>query len=86
MMTREDGLTLLTAHIKSESLTKHMLAVEAAMRGYAARFGEDERSFTATGATAARFAIVFRGRETGSGPTCRRSERSTEKASCSTTC
>lgn len=49
MMTREEALTLLTAHIKSESLTKHMLAVEAAMRGYAVRFGEDAEAWGMAG-------------------------------------
>jgi putative nucleotidyltransferase with HDIG domain len=44
-MTREDAWTLLTEYTKSESLLKHALAVEAAVRGYARRFGEDEGSW-----------------------------------------
>ena len=42
MPTRSDAYQLMTSHIKSESLQKHMLAVEAAMRAYARKFGEDE--------------------------------------------
>jgi predicted hydrolase (HD superfamily) len=39
--TRDDAWTLLTEWTISESLRKHALAVEAAVRGYARRFGED---------------------------------------------
>ncbi|HZK66007.1 MAG TPA: HDIG domain-containing protein [Chloroflexota bacterium] len=39
--TRSDAMALLTEYTKSESLIKHALAVEAAMRAYARRFGED---------------------------------------------
>jgi putative nucleotidyltransferase with HDIG domain len=41
-LSREDAWTLMTEHTQSESLRKHMLAVEAAVRGYARMFGEDE--------------------------------------------
>jgi putative nucleotidyltransferase with HDIG domain len=41
-MTREEALSLVQQFTSSESLRKHMLAVEAAMRAYARRFGEDE--------------------------------------------
>jgi putative nucleotidyltransferase with HDIG domain len=41
-LQREDAWALLTEYTKSESLLKHALAVEAAVRGYARRFGEDE--------------------------------------------
>jgi putative nucleotidyltransferase with HDIG domain len=41
-LTREAAWELLTEFTKGESLRKHALAVEAAVRGYARRFGEDE--------------------------------------------
>ncbi|MBX7119018.1 MAG: HDIG domain-containing protein [Gemmatimonadaceae bacterium] len=40
--TRDDALRLMEEWTASDSLRKHMLAVEAAMRAYARRFGEDE--------------------------------------------
>jgi putative nucleotidyltransferase with HDIG domain len=40
--TREDAWALMTAHTESESLRRHMLAVEAIMRAYAREFGENE--------------------------------------------
>jgi putative nucleotidyltransferase with HDIG domain len=42
VLTRENAWALLTEYTKSESLRKHALAVEAAVRGYARQFGEDE--------------------------------------------
>lgn len=42
LLTRDRAWTLLTEYTKGESLLKHALAVEAAVRGYARRFGEDE--------------------------------------------
>ena len=39
--TRESALALMHEYTASESLRKHMLAVEAAMRAYAVKFGED---------------------------------------------
>jgi len=41
-LTRDHAWNLLTEYTKGESLRKHALAVEAAVRGYARRFGEDE--------------------------------------------
>jgi putative nucleotidyltransferase with HDIG domain len=41
-MNRDDAWTLLTEYTKSESLLKHAMAVEAAVRGYARKFGENE--------------------------------------------
>lgn len=39
--SRSDALTLMHELTRSESLRKHMLAVEAAMRAYAVEMGED---------------------------------------------
>jgi putative nucleotidyltransferase with HDIG domain len=39
----------MTEWTESESLRRHMLAVEAAMRAYARRFGEDEESWGLAG-------------------------------------
>ena len=39
--TRDDAVAVLTEYTASDSLRKHMFAVEAAMRAYATRFGED---------------------------------------------
>jgi putative nucleotidyltransferase with HDIG domain len=41
-LIRDDAWQLLTEYTKSESLLKHAMAVEAAVRGYARKFGEDE--------------------------------------------
>jgi putative nucleotidyltransferase with HDIG domain len=41
-LTRDNAWNLLTEYTKSDSLRKHALAVEAAVRGYARQFGEDE--------------------------------------------
>jgi predicted hydrolase (HD superfamily) len=43
--TREQAWALLTEYTKSESLLKHALAVEAAVRGYARTFGESEHDW-----------------------------------------
>jgi putative nucleotidyltransferase with HDIG domain len=40
-MTREEALRLMHEHTQSSSLRQHMLAVEAAMRAYATKAGED---------------------------------------------
>lgn len=39
--SRNEALTLQHEYTQSDSLRKHMLAVEAAMRAYASKFGED---------------------------------------------
>lgn len=39
--TRSDALTVLHQFTQSDSLRKHMLSVEASMRAYAEKFGED---------------------------------------------
>jgi putative nucleotidyltransferase with HDIG domain len=48
-MNREESWELLCDWTESDSLRKHMLAVEAAMRGYARKFGEDEEKWGVTG-------------------------------------
>src|SRR5436305_10456041 len=49
MPGREDAYRLMTEHVKSESLQKHMLAVEVVMRFYARKYGEDEELWAMTG-------------------------------------
>lgn len=49
MPTRDDALALVHDWTQSESLRKHMLAVETAMRAYARRLGEDEEAFGVAG-------------------------------------
>src|SRR3977135_1323933 len=41
-MNGDDSWQLLNEYTKSDSLLKHAMAVEAAVRGYARKFGEDE--------------------------------------------
>ena len=50
-MNRDEALALLKEHTKSESLIKHALAVEAAMRHYAAHFGENAELWGIAGLT-----------------------------------
>src|SRR5213592_2861431 len=47
--TREDAWQLVCEWIASDSLRKHVLGVEAAMRAYAARDGENEERWAVTG-------------------------------------
>jgi predicted hydrolase (HD superfamily) len=47
--TRADAWALLVEFTAGDSLRKHALAVEAAVRGYARRFGEDEEAWGIVG-------------------------------------
>jgi putative nucleotidyltransferase with HDIG domain len=47
--TRDEAWELVCEWVTSDSLRKHLLGVEAAMRGYARRFGEDEELWAITG-------------------------------------
>ena len=44
-LNRNDAWQLLTEYTKSDSLLKHAMGVEAAVRGYARTFGEDEEAW-----------------------------------------
>jgi putative nucleotidyltransferase with HDIG domain len=44
-LTRADAWSLLTEYTQNENLLKHALAVEAAVRYYARKFGEDEEQW-----------------------------------------
>jgi putative nucleotidyltransferase with HDIG domain len=46
---REETLALVHEYTASDSLRKHMLSVEAAMRAYAMKFGEDPERWGLTG-------------------------------------
>src|SRR5688572_26108857 len=48
-MNRDDAYKLVCEFTESDSLRKHMLAVAAAMRDYARRFGEDEEKWEIVG-------------------------------------
>ena len=45
LISRDRAWALVTEHVKGESLRKHLLGVEAAVRGYARMFGEDEEAW-----------------------------------------
>ncbi|MEP6693642.1 MAG: HDIG domain-containing metalloprotein [Chloroflexota bacterium] len=48
-MTRDEAWALLCEHTTGESLRKHGLAVEAAMRHFARKLGENEETWAVTG-------------------------------------
>jgi putative nucleotidyltransferase with HDIG domain len=48
-MTRDEAWALLCEHTASDSLRKHGLAVEAAMRHFARKLGENEETWAVTG-------------------------------------
>ncbi len=49
MITREESLSLVRAHVKNENLLNHMIAVGAIMKGLAVHFGEDPELWEAVG-------------------------------------
>jgi putative nucleotidyltransferase with HDIG domain len=48
-VNRSEALALVREFVKNENLVRHMLAVEAAMRFYAEKFGEDAEVWGMTG-------------------------------------
>lgn len=48
-MDRQEALSLVHEYTQSEALRKHMYAVEAAMRAYARKFGENEDEWGVVG-------------------------------------
>ena len=48
-MTRDEALALVREYVRNDNLVKHMLSVEAAMRFYAGKFGEDVEKWAVTG-------------------------------------
>jgi putative nucleotidyltransferase with HDIG domain len=48
-MNYKDALTLMHEYTRNDALRKHMYAVEAAMRAYARKFGEDEETWAIVG-------------------------------------
>jgi putative nucleotidyltransferase with HDIG domain len=48
-MTRDEALEILHEHVQNENLRKHAYAVEAAMRAYARKLGEDEEYWGVVG-------------------------------------
>ncbi len=49
MMERQEAWELVCEYTRNENLRKHMLAVEACMRAYARRYGEDENEWGLAG-------------------------------------
>jgi putative nucleotidyltransferase with HDIG domain len=48
-MNRPEALAIVREYIKNENLVRHMLSVEAAMRFYAGKMGQDEEIWGLTG-------------------------------------
>ena len=48
-MDRIEALQIVRDYVKNENLVRHMLAVEAAMRFYAVKYGEDQDTWGITG-------------------------------------
>jgi putative nucleotidyltransferase with HDIG domain len=48
-MNRDEALEIVNEYIDNQNLVRHMLAVEAALRFYAQKFGEDEELWGITG-------------------------------------
>lgn len=48
-MNRDDALAIVHKYVKNPNLVKHMLAVEAAMRFYARKYGADEEKWAIAG-------------------------------------
>jgi putative nucleotidyltransferase with HDIG domain len=49
MATRQEAWELVNEYTKNQNLVRHMLAVEAAMRAYARKFGQDEELWATAG-------------------------------------
>jgi putative nucleotidyltransferase with HDIG domain len=49
VMNRDHTLEFLRQHVRTDMLMKHLVGVEAAMRAYARRFGEDENHWGIAG-------------------------------------
>ncbi|HET8975124.1 MAG TPA: HD domain-containing protein [Solirubrobacterales bacterium] len=48
-VSRDDAWRLVTEWVESDSLRKHLLGVEASMRAYARKWGEDEELYAVAG-------------------------------------
>ncbi|HZD56966.1 MAG TPA: HDIG domain-containing protein, partial [Anaerolineales bacterium] len=48
-MNRDEAFAIVNEFVENENLIRHMLAVEAAMRFYAEKFGEDKEIWGTTG-------------------------------------
>jgi putative nucleotidyltransferase with HDIG domain len=48
-VNRQEAYGIVTEFVKNENLIKHMLAVEAAMRAYAQKYGDDPESWGVAG-------------------------------------